>query len=370
MRLLDRYLFRELFTPLAFCLAGLQLLIIFVTVFGDAAKVQEAKLHFFETIEYAAAASMDYVTIVLPVSLLLALLMALTHHVRYNEITAMRAAGISLWRICVPYFIIGLIGSGVLFALNELVVPWSQDWASSLLNRYTRPVVTASGPNQLHFTNEREHSKWVVNDYHAATGEMFGVQVDWTLPDGSKYHLNADRAMRTDGIWIFYNVKEMSLPNGAPQFVPLLETNILAKPEFGETAREIGAEIKVNRYLDSGGLHNPNIPFRDILAYLRWHPNLSPAEKGKLLTDLQERVAMPVTCLVVAFIAIPFGAAPGRRNLFFGVAGSIFICLTYFVLQRVSLAFGSSGTWPAWLAAWLPNLFFGLLGLILTMRIR
>ena len=79
---------------------------------------------------------------------------------------------------------------------------------------------------------------------------------------------------------------------------------------------------------------------------------------------------MPVTCLVVALIAIPFGAAPGRRNLFYGVAGSIFICLTYFVLQRVSLAFGSSGEWPAWLAAWLPNLFFGFSGIALMMRIR
>jgi lipopolysaccharide export system permease protein len=359
-----------LFTPLAFCLAGLQSLIIFVTVFGDAEKVQEAKLHFFDTIEYAAAASMDYVTIVLPVSLLLALLMALTHHARYNEITAMRAAGISLWRICVPYFIIGLIGSGVLFALNELVVPWSQDWASSLLNRYTRPVVMASGPTGLNFTNERDHSQWVVSDYHVATEEMSGVQVNWTLPDGSKYQLNADRAACTNGIWTFYNVKELSLPNGAPQFIPLFETNILAKPEFDETAREIRAETRVNSYLNSGGLHNPNIPFRDIQVYLQWHPNLSQAEKGKLLTDLQERIAMPVTCLVVAFIAIPFGAASGRRNLFVGVAGSIFICLTYFVLQRVSLAFGSSGTWPAWLAAWLPNLFFSLLGLILTARIR
>ena len=370
MRLLDRYLFSELFTPLAFCLTGIQSFIIFVTIFGDADKEQEAKLHFFETIEYAAAASMENITIVLPVSLLLALLMALTHHARYNEITAMRAAGISLWRICLPYFVIGLIGSAALFALNELVVPHSLDWASHLLNRNNTPVVAAGGVNHLNFTNERDHSKWVVTDYHATTEEMLGVQVDWTLPDGSKYHLKADRAVRTNDVWTFYNAQEYSLSNAAAQFVPILKTDVLAKPEFDETTREISAEIKVNRYLDSGGLRNPNIPLKDVLAYLRWHPNLSRAEKGKLLTELQERIAMPLTCLVVAFIAIPFGAAPGRRNLFFGVAGSIFICFAYFVLQRVSLALGSSGTWPAWLAAWLPNLFFSLLGLILTARIR
>jgi lipopolysaccharide export system permease protein len=70
------------------------------------------------------------------------------------------------------------------------------------------------------------------------------------------------------------------------------------------------------------------------------------------------------------FIAIPFSAAPGRRNLFFGVAGSIFICFAFFILQQVGLAFGMNGYLPPWLAAWLPNLVFAALGIFLTLRIR
>jgi lipopolysaccharide export system permease protein len=74
--------------------------------------------------------------------------------------------------------------------------------------------------------------------------------------------------------------------------------------------------------------------------------------------------------VVVVLIAIPFGAASGRRNLFVGVAGSIFICFAYFVIQQVSLALGSAGHLPAWLAAWLPNMIFGTTGLVLTARVR
>jgi lipopolysaccharide export system permease protein len=90
-----------------------------------------------------------------------------------------------------------------------------------------------------------------------------------------------------------------------------------------------------------------------------------------LLTELHERLAAPWTCLVVVLIAIPFGAASGgRRNLFVGVAGSIFICFAFFVLQRVGLALGLSGWLPAWLAAWLPNLIFGAAGLWMMARVR
>ncbi len=367
MRLLDRYLLRELFTPLAYCLVGIQSFIIFVTIFSDAAKIEEAKLHFFGSIAYAAAASMEYLPVVIPVALLLALLTALAHHARNNEITAMRAAGISLWRICVPYFLVGLAASGVLFALNELVVPRSLDWAERILNRNSGPDNgTQNEVLNFGFINASAHRTWIIRGYYRpGATEMPRPEVDWTPPDGSGFILTAARAARTNGVWTFYDAKEYSQTN----FVLQLETNVLAVPEFDETPQEIRNDYKITGFL-SLGARNPNIPLADIIVYLRWHPQLPHSDRSQLHTELQERIATPFTCLVVALIAIPFGAAPGRRNLFFGVAGSIFICFTYFVLQRVSLAFGSSGEWPAWLAAWLPNLFFGALGLVLTARIR
>jgi hypothetical protein len=72
----------------------------------------------------------------------------------------------------------------------------------------------------------------------------------------------------------------------------------------------------------------------------------------------------------VVLIALPFGAASGRRNVFVGVAGSIFICFGFFVLSQLGLALGAGGVLPAWLAGWLPNLIFGTAGLWLTAKVR
>ena len=368
MRLLDRYLFRELLVPLTVCLVGFQSFISFVTVFSDAGKIQEAKLSFAQTIAYAAAGSMQFLTIVIPVALLLALLTTLTSHARYNELTAMRAAGISLWRICVPYFIVGLIAAGAVFALNESAVPRCTDWATRALSHESK----SDGISNFAFQNGRSRRNWVIKGYYRmGSSEVPNPWVTWLLPDGSQRSLRANWAVRTNDVWVFHNVQVFSKADAASLSVPMLQTNlnVLAMPDFDETPDEIGREIKIAHYFDIKS-QDPTIPLKDIVGYLRWHPNMSREDRGRLLTDLQERVAMPVTCLVVALIAIPFGAAPGRRNLFVGVAGSIFICFIYFVLQRVGLAFGSSGAWPAWLAAWLPNLFFGTSGLILMMRIR
>lgn len=370
MRLLDRYLFRELLTPLFFCLVGIQSFIIFVTALGDAERISEAKLHFWQTMEYSAASSTELIPIVLPLSLLLSLLWAVTNHARYNEITAMRATGISLWRICLPYFIVGVVASIALFALNELVVPRSLDWANRLLNVYAGASNTAKA-SSLNFNNESEHRVWFVQNYQAATSEMTGIKVAWTLPDGTSRVLYADSAVRTNDVWTFYNVNEFEQTGTNRYFVPIVtKASVLAMPDFTETPEEIRNDMKIASYLNLGEFHTLNVPLKDIFEYLSWHPNLARGDKGRLQTEIQDRLAKPLTCLVVVLIAIPFGAAPGRRNLFFGVAGSIFICFTYFVLQHLCLAFGGSGAWPAWLAGWLPNIFFSALGMILIARIR
>ncbi len=343
MRLLDRYLFRELFTPLAYCFIGIQVFLICIVVFSDAGKIGDAKLNFGETLEYAAASTMGNLTIVMPVCLLLALLMTITHHARHNEITAMRAAGISLWRICVPYFIVGLVASVLLFVLDETIVPRCTDWAYRTINRNNPSATGLKDVYNFAFTNGRAHRNWVIRGYyHPGSPEIPHPLVRWSLPDGSSRLLSADKGVYTNGVWFFYDAAELSQADVLSLSVPLYSTNVtaLAMPEFDETPEGIAREIKIAAYFNR---HNGNLALGDIRDYMKWHPTMSKGDRGWLLTEMHGRIATPLTCLVVVLIAIPFGAAPGRRNLFFGVAGSIFICFTYFVLQRASFAFGSSG---------------------------
>ena len=372
VRLLDRYLFRELLTPLAYCLGGFLIFYTSFDLFTRLPDLQEHKLHLPDVLEYSVAQMPAFLVLVLPVALLLALLYTLTNHARHNEITAMRAAGISLYRICAPYFVVGLLATGVLFWLTEVVVPRSTDWAFGLRTRYVQTPDDQRLERlaqQFGLNNEREHRKWYISRYDPRKTQMFGVTVFWTLPDGSSRQLNADRAIRTNGVWTFFIVKEYQQEYAGAPMLKQLQTNALAVPEFDETPKQIQGEIKMS---NSAALdpRTQNIPLKEILEYLERHPRLPGQNASALLTVFHGRLAAPWTCIVVVLIAIPFGAGSGRRNLFFGVAGSIFLVAGFLVAQQVSLALGAHGYLPAWLAAWLPNLLFGALGLYLTSRVR
>jgi lipopolysaccharide export LptBFGC system permease protein LptF len=181
--------------------------------------------------------------------------------------------------------------------------------------------------------------------------------------------LRADRAVCTNSVWTFFKVMEYAQTSTNAPLILVLVTNVLAMPQFKETPRDIERYLWFSRY-ESLRSRKLNVPLAELWNYLQSNPDMQPNRASFWWTKFDGRLAAPWTCLVVVLIAIPFGAASGRRNLFFGVAGSLFICFGFFVVQQFSLAFGSGGYLSPWLAAWLPNLIFGATGLTLMARVR
>jgi lipopolysaccharide export system permease protein len=375
MRLLDRYLLRELLVPLGYCLCGFLIFWITSDLFVTLGDFQKKGLLVRDIAEYYLVILPEFLTLVLPIALLLALLYALTNHARHQEITAIRAAGVSLWRMSLPYLGVGLLASFGLFAANEFWVPASVDRAKAILNRRLAPDLNAPGRNEhrnVCFDNMRDGRRWRIGMYNSETGEMSQLGVYPIERGNSKlWELQADRARLIQGVWTLYNVRgfqEAPVTNAPP--VPVLHTNVLAFPEFSETLEEINSDLKIRDNMNLRAAKKADVPIKDLVNYLRLHPHPSRSDQFWLYTKLEGRLAAPWTCLVVVLIAIPFGAAGGRRNVYVGVASSIVICFVYFVLLQLGLALGTSGRLPAWLAAWFPNLSFGLAGLWLTARVR
>ena len=378
MRLLDRYLLREFLIPLGFCLGGFLVLWIAFDLFGQLHWLQEQGLSVLEIGEYYCFKSPEFLILVLPVALLLAMLYTLTNHARHNEITAIRAAGVSLARLCVPYLVIGLCSSVLLFALDEFCVPHATEIADRLFVRHghlkfqgtqRRPVKNLVFSKTVS-TTEKRH--WFIGIYNQETGEMGKPHLDWDLPDHSSRSIDADLAVYTNGIWNFFQVQEfrkISATNSLLQKMP--PTNVLAFPEFSETPEMIRSEIIINdKYYHQSATKSADIPVSQISNYLRLHPQPENFIRPWIYTKLHGRFAGPFACLVVVLVAIPFGAASGRRNVYVGVAASILIFFTYYIVQQMGFTFGESGKVPPWLGAWLPNLFFALGSLRMISKVR
>jgi lipopolysaccharide export system permease protein len=376
MRLLDRYLLRELLLPLAYCLGGFLISFVAFDLSTNIADFEKAKLTAPDIAEYYLDRMPEFLvtSYLMPMSLLLALLYALSNHSRHNELTAMRAAAIPLWRIAMPYFAVGLVFSLVVFYVNEELLPQGADAAERVLTRHSPEQLKAAGktwqPN-VFFKNDVANRSWRIGIYQIVSNAMIRPHLEWTREDGSRLQLDAESAHWIKRRWVFTNAEQMIYSPEIGSLPQVIRTNQMIVLGLNETPRIIRSEIKIAALGDSvRSFKRVHLSSSAILDFLKLHPKLDRTRSNRLRTLLHSRLAAPWVCFVIVLIAVPFGALPGRRNVFVGVASSVFICFLFFIMKDLTLALGSGGYVPPWLAAWFPNLFFAIAGIVLMWRVR
>ena len=372
MRLIDRYLLRELSIPLCYCLSGFLLFWLTFDLFGELGDLQKAHLGPREISRYYLQKLPELLVVVIPVALLLAMLYSLTNHARHNEWIAARAAGLSIWRLSAVYLIVGVLFSGILFLVNEV---WAARGAASIedLERQKEGGGDLHWTGPLHVEDHGTDQSWDIENYHLVTSELIRPRITWKLDERITVKMVAERGGYTNGVWTFENMTTFrnDPSQSAAEMLKVTDDPLIGVKELKLTPRQIRSERRIGALLNSVRMaKEAQVSLSEISDYLMLHPDLPPPKRVKLDTQFHGRMAWPFTCLVVVLIAIPFGGASGRRNAYVGVASSIVICFGYFILMRVGLAMGTGGRLAPWLAAWLPNLLFGGGAGILIARMR
>ncbi len=369
MRLLDRYLLKELLTVLACCLGGFLIFWIAFDLFSDMDEFQKAQLRPLQVAHYYLLRLPELLSVVLPVSLLLATLYALTHHTRHHELTAIRSAGVGVWRMLMPHLLVGVACSLLLFGANE--TEFAEGMSASKQQFTSRVRSGHSGEmKNINFANARDGRVWHIGRFVPALREAHDVDVKWNMTAGGSRHLTATYGVWIQNAWVFTNVHEFIYQSSADVIAEPRSLPELRVPELTETPDQILAVMKVAGLTGDQAAKNAQLSLREIANYRRFFPELRAGERALLETQWHARLASPWTCLVVVLVAIPFAAASGRRNIFVGVASSIFVVFSYFIFMRFGLALGTSGIVSPLVAAWGPNLLFGVLGAVFTHRLR
>lgn len=379
MRLLDRYILKELLIPLFFCLAGGLAFYMTFDLFSCMDDLQRNGAGFKGIMLYNLARIPELLVLILPPALLLALLYAISNHSRHNEIVAMRAAGVSVWRICMPYLLVGVLLGGALFYLNEEWVPLGGRIAKSV--RKGEKFKESQVFENVNFTNVREGRTWNIGQYYPQERKMLNPSVEFIRArggeapaplsiieqkplEGDTVKIMAESAEWKAGKWEFHQVQIFTYGSeGLDAKLPVPErVEVLTVPEVTDTPEVIESEIFISGFDSLKTARKSHLSMGEIALYLKLHQGSESQLMNRVRTLYYSRMANPFTCLVVVLVALPFSLQGGRKNVFVGVASSIVICFCFFLLNEVSLALGAGGYVSPWLSAWLPNLLFGVGG--------
>ena len=117
--------------------------------------------------------------------------------------------------------------------------------------------------------------------------------------------------------------------------------------------------------LSSANVRAEHLSVPELRDYLQFNSDFPNTLLAPFATHLQYRISLPWTCAVVALIAGSLGVGYSRRGILSSVAAAVLLVFAMNFVMHLFLALGEGARVPTWVAAWTPNLIFGVIGMIL-----
>ncbi len=365
MKIVFKHLLREYLPPLLYCVLGFSLIFLLCDLFGRFGRVMKAELPIHMVALFFAARMSPSLEYLIPAALLFATLYTLWQLGRNNEITAMRAGGVSVYLIAMPFLIIGFVMSLFSAVIKETAVPAAMQWERDLRYNNMKPVEHKIVHNQP-FYNASENRRWWVQkmDLHHPS-VLHKVELVKENPETLNVmeRISAARAEWMDGTWWFFDgkIEEYTAEGG------LHETTAIPPypygtemPELTENPEAFVNDRKPPEFMSS----------MQLLRHLQRHQNLSEKETARRKTILHTRLALPWACFIVILLGIPAGMQNARQDALTGVLIAIALFLAFWAFMQIGSLMGKSGFIAPWLAAWISNIVFMGAGLVMMIRMR
>lgn len=371
MNTYDRHLLREWLAILGLVLGATTGLMLVQVLYDDFRTLRDLGAHGLDMWMYFFVTMPSFLAFVLPLALLLSLLFVLGKLHRGNEFTALRAAGVSLWRIMAPVWFVGVIACGLAWWLNSTVVPWSvvtsRELKNSLEFRKQAHSLTADrigAVDSVAFSNPRARRMWFFNRYSRVLHRGFGVTVSELDPQRREVTrlLAAQAAPNPHGEgWIFKDGRELT-------FDPATGEMLGAAPFAEKTVAHYHEDPKLMLLIDRMPVGDLSFPeLRQLIDYFNF-------ENSPRVTPYAMRyyglIAATLGPLIVIAIAIPFAVTGVRVNPAVGVSKSFGLFFLYYVFTNIASSLAMKQIIDPVLAAWLPNLGMIALAAWLFARLR
>ncbi len=354
----------EFLNMFALVLLGFVLLMLVFTVFDLLSDILRNRIPMTTVGDYLVNLTPLFLYRLAPLAVLIAVLVTFGVLNRNSEIIAMKATGISLYRLVVPIVAIAGVLAVSLFFFDEFYLPQANKRQDALRNVIKgKPAQTVTHPEQnwiFGSPGKGEPGRIFYYRFFDPDRDEF-ANISVFEFDPSTFALTR-RIFAAKALWD-PETDSWRFQNGWANDIQGDHTSNyqqFAQTSFSEIHEDPG-------YFKKESLQAQEMNFGQLDRYIG-DLRQSGFDTMKLRVALWQKLSYPLIAIVMAVLAIPFALSMGRRGSLTGVAVAIGVALTYFVIDSTFGALGNVNYLPAALAAWASDILFGLVGGYLLLR--
>jgi LPS export ABC transporter permease LptF/LPS export ABC transporter permease LptG len=357
--ILDRYVARKYLAVLFLVLAGLLSASVLAAFFERLDVVHRNGKPLGLLLQHVWFRVPEFLAAVLPVASLTTALLALGLLVRTNEVTAMKAAGASLYRVVVPVLVLGAAVSVAAFLVQERLGPAAGIRAEETWNVLNKLPARRYSSLNRHWIMARTKDRIYHYEYFEPGSLRFSRL--------SVFDLDVER-------WALarrYYAERASVGAGGLELGPGWVRDFRAGADVPLAVRPSGtlAEADGRSYFLREWKEPEQMTYGELRGYAAEVRSMG-FEATRLRVDLGGKLSFPLASLVMTLLAVPFGLFLGRKGVLVGGGVSVVLAIAYWGTFAVFRSFGYTGVLTPFLAAWGANLVFGLAGVFLLFRLK
>lgn len=345
---LDRYVLRQFAQTLLFIVLSVVVLQMVVDYSEMAGDIAENNIPAQMVAEYYRNLTLVVLDKTIPISILAGTLICFGMLSRTSEITAMKASGVSLYRLALPVVVVAGIFSVFAYLLLDFVLPYTNEKVAMLKSQIKgKPMRRSVSVQQRQWVFGKGRYLFNFLSYDKAAHALSQVQVLEFDPVEMRLtrRVYAEEARFDGSGWVFVNGWVRSFDeSGSASFTPIDQPVRLHYPERPE-------------YFTSDFKLPNQMTYSELRRYIR-DLEISGYSSEELRVQLYQKTAWPFVSLVMALIALPFSFRIGKRGALYGVGVALFLAFVYWALYGVFTKFGEVGNLPALLSAWSANVLF------------
>jgi lipopolysaccharide export system permease protein len=359
------YVTREFAVPLACCLLAFTALFLLNNIFDDLPDFLKARGRgegaLSDLVTYLLILQPLNMVHVLPMSILLAASFMTAMLCRHHEMTALRAAGISLFVSGLPVWILSFLLSGATLWISEDLAPECAAQAELMREGWTASPKEKRREARLAYHNAGEKRDWFFEEFVLKKAYR-GILVKQFRPDDTtEWELQAAYAEYRDGKWIFYDgARSFFDSDGKLPVGTEMPFETLSPEQVSETPRQILNHLRPVEELSIAG----------ILRMFRFNRTIPERTRQVFLTTIWYRVCFPFSCFIGALLGVGLTSTTERSSSLRGFAEAVGIMMLYYMISQLTLVFGRNGYLPPAIAGGGPTVLFVGLGLTILYRKR
>jgi len=360
MKTLDKYILREFLKLFFILLSGVIFLFIIVNFFERLDLFVAKKASLMAIIKFYLFQLPYLYVLFSPVGGLLSAFFSIGEMARKNEILALKASGISIYRLITPLIVTGFILSIFSFAINDTIVPLAQAKKRKVYDIEIKKL--RKSWSLIYATNFSFIGNSGFIYYFGRIDALNSRGDDVSVIKLNKhgkitFRVDAKYGFYKDSLWVLFHATERVFKNDREVSVRFFPEK--AYPELSESPFEI---LKERKELDE-------MDIRTLWRFINFLKN-SGFDYKRELVEFHTRFSFPFANLIVLLFALALAVETRGKGRAYGFGISVFLSFFYWWVLQATKSIAGVGKLNPFISAWFPNIIFLILAAIALTKVK